>query len=315
MMKLFVQLCLSLSIIAFSSNTIAVKNVKSTVLEEQEKESLSNYISNELNKVAGTDKVMAWSDVAEMLTHLGQAEKVATLTSDSEELECLTDKCFAELGGALGIDRILVTDIGRFGSDLVVNMRIIDLARAESKLRSSKRVNGNLEKILDAVPELLLGLGYPSQEKINNDMSEEKRLEQKKKDEAALKGIQKANLKRAEGHGVMRQKAVQEENEKQKSADAVIAEVGEQKNEEDWVLRPWARYGGLVVAVIGVGIIGSNNEKIDEASSDSQVAVEVGDEIAFKDAYSNGESAEKAKNLGMGFLGLGAFSFIMSFAF
>lgn len=71
MNKLF-QICLLLCTFSFSATTIAVKNVKSTVLAEQEEESLSNYITSELNKVSGDYKVMAWSDVAEMLTHLGQ---------------------------------------------------------------------------------------------------------------------------------------------------------------------------------------------------------------------------------------------------
>jgi hypothetical protein len=263
--------------LSFSATTIAVKNVKSTVLAEQEKESLSNYITSELNKVSGDDKVMAWSDVAEMLTHLGQTEKIANLTTDSEVGDCLSDKCFAELGGALGIDKILVTDIGEFGANLVVNMRIIDLSRAESKLRSSKVVTNGVEGVLSAIPELLTGLGY-------TESTED--LEQKRQDELRLEQLQKDNLARAKAKGLMRQKAAKLEAErkakleqekqarekiekaklekerarKQKLASEAAEQAALDNEDPHRTLRPWVRYGGLAVAVLSVGIVGSNNE-------------------------------------------------------
>lgn len=332
-MNRLLQICMLLCAISFSATTIAVKNVKSTVLADQEKESLGNYITAELMKVSGDDKVMAWSDVAEMLTHLGQTEQIASLTTDTDSAECLSDKCFAELGGALGIDKILVTDIGEFGSTLVVNMRIIDLSRAESKLRSSKVVKNGVEGVLSAIPELLNGLGY-------SESAED--LEQKRQDELRLEQLQKDNLARAKAKGLMRQKAAKLEAErkaklekdrlekervekvliererarKQKLASeaAEKSTIDEKQTRAD-ELRPIVRYGGLIVAILGAGIIGSNSDKISEATAEADKAVISGNESAYADAAADVEKATTGKNFGMGVLGLGTLSFIVSFGF
>lgn len=218
----------------------------------------------------------------------------------------MSDKCFAELGGTLGIDKILVTDIGEFGATLVVNMRIIDLSRAESKLRSSKVVANGVEGVLNAIPELLSGLGY-------TESAED--LEQKRQDELRLQQLQKDNLARAKAKGLMRQKAAQEKLEKQKAADSAIQEVENSNNKDDWGLKPWVRYGGITVAILGAGIVGSNNEKISDAKADAKNAVLKGDESAYVYAAADVEKANTGRNFGMGVLGLGAFSFVLSFEF
>lgn len=285
MNKLF-QFCLVFCALSFASTTIAVKNVKSTVLADQEKESLSNYITTELEKVSGHATVMAWSDVAAMLTHLGQANSVASLADDSQELECLTDKCFEELGGALGIDRILVTDIGKFDSSLIVNMRVINLTKASAEKRASRRVDGGVSKVLDVIPVLLKELGY------------EARLD-----------VESFSYKENEDEG-RRQKAAKTAVEK--------ADLEESKTNKNW--SPWLRYTGLVVASVGGGLAYWANEEmaewnkkgLDLASQNENFSLEAPD---VKTALKESEDAGSLRNLGYGILGTGLLSFGISFAF
>ena len=94
-MKILLLISL-LSTIAFSKSIIAVKALKSDFLSAQESESITNFLTNELSRLATDEKVMAWSDLEEMMKQIGDAAALSTFAADDSAVDCVNDKCFQE---------------------------------------------------------------------------------------------------------------------------------------------------------------------------------------------------------------------------
>lgn len=124
--------------------SIAVLNIRSAQLEEQDCIVVTNFMTAELQKVPG-HRVLAWDDVAKMLEH--QAGKQA--------LGCDDDQCIAEIGGALGVDFIVAGDIGKLGNRYLMNLKLIDIGRAETKQRASRTVEGDMGLLIDEMPGMV----------------------------------------------------------------------------------------------------------------------------------------------------------------
>ena len=333
-MKFILLISLFFSTLAFSKSTIAVKALKSDFLSAQESESITNFLTNELSRLATDEKVMAWSDLEEMLKQMGDAAAMAAFTTDEYAVDCLNDKCFEELGGALGVDKILVTDIVKVGSSTIVNMRIIDLARAESKARNSLRVKTGIDGILDGIPELLLGLGYGAvidpaiqkkqreaaekkerEEQMAKDAEEQKQAQAKyeKEQKAKREAKQRQNEKR-----IAQQKAEQDKKEqvrKQEAAEEAAREAALDKQDPNRKIRPWVRYGGLGLGVVGGVLAYLSEQSAANANKNAENALASNDENAYNSALNESKSAGTNRNIGFGLLGLGLVSVGVSFAF
>jgi hypothetical protein len=93
--------------------------------------------------------VLTQSDVAALLG----AERTRQM------MGCSDSGCFAELGGALGADRVVHGSIGRVGGSLVVNLSALDPRRAVTAASVSERLRGGDEEaFLDVLPALADGL-------------------------------------------------------------------------------------------------------------------------------------------------------------
>jgi hypothetical protein len=70
-------------------------------------------------------------------------------------LGCTDAGCYAELGGALGADRIVHGSIGRVGDSLVVNLSALDPRRGTTIASVSERLRGAREEaFLDVLPSV-----------------------------------------------------------------------------------------------------------------------------------------------------------------
>lgn len=136
---------------AAAQRSVAVLTIKSSQLSEDDCIALTNYMTVELQRVRGA-KVLAWDDVTKMLEH----------QSASQALGCDDDQCMAEIGGALGVDFIVAGDIGKLGNRYLMNLKLIDIGRAETERRVSRTVEGDMGLFLDALPgmvsELMQGI-------------------------------------------------------------------------------------------------------------------------------------------------------------
>jgi len=103
-------------------------------------------LAGELRRRKGVS-VMADSDVAALLG----VEKRKQMTSGCSDAGCL-----AELGGALGADRVIHGTVGRVGGSLLVNLSSLDAKRARSVASVSERLRGaDDEAFLDALPAMV----------------------------------------------------------------------------------------------------------------------------------------------------------------
>jgi len=95
------------------------------------------------------------------------AEDVRTMIGFEREktlLGCNDTSCLAEIGGALGVDELVTTEVGKLGSQLVVNLARIDIRKARAVTRTSRQVADvdALVAALDgAVAELYGGAAPP----------------------------------------------------------------------------------------------------------------------------------------------------------
>jgi hypothetical protein len=96
------------------------------------------------------------------VTVVGASDIKAMLGFEQEKqlLGCADDvSCMAEIGGALGVDLLLVSDLGRVGATYVLNLKLIDASAARVKNRLYRTVAGEADALIDTVrksiPELL----------------------------------------------------------------------------------------------------------------------------------------------------------------
>jgi TolB-like protein len=70
-------------------------------------------------------------------------------------LGCAESGCMAEIGGALGADRVVHGSVGKVGGSLMVNLSALDARRGAPVASVSERLKaGGEEAFLDALPAI-----------------------------------------------------------------------------------------------------------------------------------------------------------------
>jgi TolB-like protein len=101
-------------------------------------------LAGELRKRPGLT-VIADADVAAMLG----------VERRKQMLGCTDAGCLAEIGGALGVDRIVHGSVGRVGGSLVVNLSSVDARKGTPVASVSERLQSTSdEAFLDALPRM-----------------------------------------------------------------------------------------------------------------------------------------------------------------
>jgi hypothetical protein len=109
---------------------------------------LGDALAGELRRRPGVS-VLTQSDVAALLG----VEKTRQM------MGCADSGCLAEIGGALGADRVVHGSLGRVGGSLVVNLSALDPRRASAPASVSERLRGDRdEAFLDALPGMASAL-------------------------------------------------------------------------------------------------------------------------------------------------------------
>lgn len=76
------------------------------------------------------------------------------LERQKQMLGCADESCLAELGGALGVDRLITGSVGRIGGTLVVNIASLDPKKVRAVASVSERLKTDKD---DAILEMLPG--------------------------------------------------------------------------------------------------------------------------------------------------------------
>lgn len=128
----------------------AVFDLKPTGLSPETAQNLTQVLSAEVRGVEGAS-VISREDISTMLK----------FSATKMELGCTDDGCMAEIGGALGVDRLITGDVGKLGNAFVISLRLLDVRRGSVENRATETYEGDEEQLLRAVRHAarsLLGL-------------------------------------------------------------------------------------------------------------------------------------------------------------
>lgn len=99
---------------------------------------------------------------AEVITKR-EIEAVLSLEAQKQMLGCQTDACFAELGGALGVERLVAGDLARLGESWLVHLKVVETGKVKVASQSDRRIRGGtIDDVLDALPPMVAEL-FPGQ--------------------------------------------------------------------------------------------------------------------------------------------------------
>ena len=108
---------------------------------------ISGFITAQVEKFSGS-KVISEADIMTIIK--GEQTKQVCGTEDAG--------CMAEIGAALGVPEAVSGDLGKFGSFFMVNLRRINLRKAEVIKRSSHSIEGDRDDLIRALPAVVAEL-------------------------------------------------------------------------------------------------------------------------------------------------------------
>ncbi len=154
-MKMIVFLFLILtSFLIFAEDTTQTKEIKIikvSVMDLKAEIGIDEKIVNLLYEVSLTEfqkyknvSIISKTDIASMLKHEAQKE----LTG------CNEDSCMAEIGGALGVDKVVLGNVGKIGESYTISFKLMDIRNAKVEKRVSKTIPANQDKLVPLVKVL-----------------------------------------------------------------------------------------------------------------------------------------------------------------
>lgn len=127
---------------------LAVLEIRALGTEESRAELLSEIALTEASSMPGFE-VIGKSDITAMLGFEKQ-KKVMGCTEDSS--------CLAEIGGALGVDFILVGSLGRIGTLQRLDLKLVDVRKSRVRGRVGVSVQGKEESVVAEVQKAVRDL-------------------------------------------------------------------------------------------------------------------------------------------------------------
>lgn len=88
---------------------------------------------------------------------------VLSLEQQKQMLGCQTDSCMAELGGALGVDRMVTGDLAKLGESWLFHLKLTDAVKVKVVAQSDRRLRrGSIDDVLDVLPAMVVELFPPA---------------------------------------------------------------------------------------------------------------------------------------------------------
>jgi hypothetical protein len=95
---------------------------------------------------------------AEVITQR-EISSILSLENQKAMLGCSTDSCMAELGGALGADRLVAGDMARLGESFLLHLRVVDVKKVRVAVQADRRLRGGtIDDVLDVLPAMVAEL-------------------------------------------------------------------------------------------------------------------------------------------------------------
>jgi hypothetical protein len=81
---------------------------------------------------------------------------ILSLEQQKSMLGCQNDACFAEIGGALGVDQLVSGDLSVLGESWLFHLKLLDAKKAVVLHNSDRRLRGGtIDDVLDALPAMV----------------------------------------------------------------------------------------------------------------------------------------------------------------
>ncbi len=248
---------------------VAVLDIQGTGISKELLPTLTEILTVEIDQL-GLYKVIAGRDVQAMLGFERQ----------KDVLGCTDAACLAEIGGALGVERIVASHIGMVGSTYVVNIKLINIRMADTEGRVYETVRGEVDTLIETIRKSvrkLLGRGSQAAK----DM-----------------GVGKAPKTKAK-HEVKAEPKAEVEEE---VAQADIPTVEEKPGKSMGIL-PMALMGGGGVLILGGVLAGISAKGLEEEANEQ-------DSVDGTYVYGAQAAADSAKSRAM----LANFLYVAGFA-
>jgi len=121
---------------------VAVLNLRAdTELDKGTLNTLDEILLSSFHK-SGCFEVLGMADIASMLT---LEEERAKLSG------CVDDSCLAEIGGALGVELIVGSSVGRLGDHYFVSVKLLDVKRARVVDRCTLEIEQDELELVEAI--------------------------------------------------------------------------------------------------------------------------------------------------------------------
>jgi formylglycine-generating enzyme required for sulfatase activity len=124
--------------------SVAMLSIYSRIVPRENLEPLSDYIAQEIQQKSNSN-VFFLDEVRAML----RAEGIENL------LNCSTDSCISKIGSYLGVDLVVIGNLGQLGNRYIFNLKIIDALRDRTKNRVSAVVDNDIGVVFNQVPALI----------------------------------------------------------------------------------------------------------------------------------------------------------------
>lgn len=124
--------------------TIAILSIQSNKRNDNSVDQISDIVAENYQKTSNA-KVLYLDDIRNLL----KTEKLESL------LNCFTDSCIAKISTHVGVDMVIMGNIGQVGSSYIFSLKMIDVLRDKTLKRISASVDSNLGLILDKIPGMV----------------------------------------------------------------------------------------------------------------------------------------------------------------
>jgi hypothetical protein len=92
---------------------------------------------------------------AEVITQR-EISSILSLENQKAMLGCQTDACMAELGGALGTDRLVAGDVAKLGESFLLHLRVVETKKVRVAAHADRRLRGgSIDDVLDVLPAMV----------------------------------------------------------------------------------------------------------------------------------------------------------------
>jgi hypothetical protein len=99
---------------------------------------------------------------AEVITQR-EIASILSLENQKAMLGCATDACMAELGGALGADRLVAADLAKLGESFLFHVRVVEVKKVRVSAQADRRLRGGtIDDVLDVLPAMVAEVFPPA---------------------------------------------------------------------------------------------------------------------------------------------------------